>query len=1037
MRPYYYAHGGVPFPDLEVAVMNTLHAAVDEVGLALWAEAPGAGRRPSRAAIPSLPFASGPDKLRELVQELWPFWDAVDVRRQVLWVPSGDAGPTPPDDAPGADLASRAIRPFRVAAASVPSTWWPMLFGGQTRDGGARHLGGGVWADPVWDVWSALLALAESLVVRHQYWPSTRRVGPELYAHWTPDWAPRDRERAASLARRLPGAARALTRDATGAPARDPALVAEWFVAAAVDRLVRDSSPPLTLGASIHDRWCQALVADDGRLGGSPAELAGLETSVAQWARPLVALAALPFRLVFRVVEPDPEDDQERWRIDFRAVSLRDPSLSAGLSALWDDFTAQHRGLGDPWDTVGPDQVLLALGQAAAVSPSVREALAGPAPSHLATDLAGAYRFLTEDAPLLEQAGFGLELPGWWHGAASGVKTRAHVEAPMAVPGRFNLDAIISVNWQAVLGDEVLTPEELERLATSKTPLVQIRGAWVHVRAEDALRILRRVQHQSEMRARDAMRLAMGATLGPDADDTLAGATLTGWLKELMTALQGEGAAARAAAAPPQAFVGSLRPYQARGLAWLTNLASWGLGGLLADDMGLGKTVQTLALIEALAEHDAEPRPVLLVAPPSILGNWEAEARRFTPSLPVAVHHGSDRAAGEELLALARRTGLVLTSYGTMRRDAAPLATVPWRAVIADEAQAVKNFATRTFRALASIPADFRVALTGTPVENHVGDLYSLIDLVNPGWLGAPAQFRRQFLQPIHREHREEPAQRLRDLTAPFILRRTKTDPAIAPDLPDKIEMVQFCQLTTEQAALYRAVVAELEERLYQSEGMERRGVILTTLLRLKQLANHPAHFLADGSPLPGRSGKLERLESLVDEILDNGERALIFSQFREMGALLQHDLQERFGRSVLFLHGGVPRTERDRQVAQFQRAEGGPPLFILSLNAGGTGLNLTRANHVLHYDRWWNPAVENQATDRAFRIGQAKAVRVHKFVTRGTVEERIHELLVEKQGLADRFVGGGGGGGEQWLTEWSNNDVLDLFRLQESLVEV
>ncbi len=1034
--------------------MNTLHAASDGTSLRLWAETSDYPRRASRAALPNLPFALGADELTGLVQRLWPFFPSPGggppaIRRQLLWVPTTVDGPLPPGGSIP-DEASVTLRPFRVSTVMAPIAWWPVLFSPSDGEGVLRHLGDGVWADAAWDVWGALFALAESLVVRHQYWPTTRRDGPHVYARWAPDWSQRDRNRVATLARRLPGAARALTEKADEPPARDPVQVAEDFVAAAVDQFVRESTahvePPQRLTISIHDRWCAALLRSDAQVVATPVELTTLESQVAEWSRPLTLLHALPFRLVFRVVEPTPtggtfDDDhdadqgrEDTWHVAFRAVAQGDPSLSVELDALWRQLQGEERSLGAPWDTVARDQLLLALGQAAAVSPLVRSVLGNRAPSTLATDVAGAYRFLTEDAALLEQAGFGLELPGWWQARASGVKSRAHVRAPMAVPGRFRLDALVDVDWQAVLGDAVLTPEELERLAASKTPLVQIRGAWVHVRAEDAARILERAQSQSRMRARDALRLAMAnGPLTDEAGDAVAGADVTGWLKEMLDALAAGGERPRDVLAPPDAFTGVLRPYQTRGLAWLGNLAMWGLGGLLADDMGLGKTVQTLALVQALREQDADPRPVLLVAPPSILGNWEAEARRFTPTLPVLVHHGAARTGGDEFVELARAQGVVLVSYGTLRRDAEMLREVPWRAVIADEAQAVKNYTTRTWRALASIPADFRLALTGTPVENHVGDLFSLIEQVNPGWLGTAAQFRRQFLLPIHRHHEEEAAQRLRDLTSPFILRRTKTDPTIAPDLPDKIEMVQYCQLTTEQAALYRAVVTSLEDQLLQAEGMERRGVILTTLLRLKQLANHPAQFLGDGSPLPGRSGKLERLEVLVDEMLDNGERALIFTQFREMGTLLQRHLQERFGRAVLFLHGGVPRAERDRMVAQFQRADEGPPLFILSLKAGGTGLNLTRANHVVHYDRWWNPAVENQATDRAFRIGQVKAVRVHKFVTRGTVEERIHEMLVEKQGVADRLVGDG----EQWLTEWDNDDVLNLFRLQETLVEV
>lgn len=1034
--------------------MNTLHAAIDDSGLALWAERAEYRRRTSRAALPVLPFAVDGNELTALVQRLWPFFPSPDggpptTSRQLLWVPTTGDGPIPPGG-PVPDEASLTLSPFRVFTVLAPSEWWPVMFSRLAGDDPDRQLGEGVWADASWEVWRALFGLAESLVVRHQYWPTTRRDGPHLYAKWAPEWSQRDQERLATLARRLPGAARALTHLASEAPARDPVQVSEDFVAAAVDRLVRDSmatvEQPPRLTVSVHDSWCVALMRSDAQVLATPVELTMLESQVAQWSRPLTLLHALPFRLVFRVVEPKPADDargddydahlpsDDTWQVAFRAVAKRDATLSVHLDDLWRQLQSKKRALGDPWDDVTRDQLLLALGQAAAVSPSVRSVLENRAPSTLATDVAGAYRFLTEDAALLEQAGFGLELPGWWQARASGVKSRAHVRTPMGIPGRFSLDTLVDVDWQAVLGDAVLTPEELERLAASKTPLVQIRGAWVHVRAEDAARILKRAQAESRMRARDALRLAMAnAPLADEADDTVAGAEVTGWLKEMLDTLAAGAARTREALGPPDAFTGTLRPYQARGLAWLGNLATWGLGGLLADDMGLGKTVQTLALIQALREQDPLPRPVLLVAPPSILGNWEAEARRFTPTLPVVVHHGADRKTGDNFVELARAQGVVLVSYGTLRRDAEMLRAVPWRAVMADEAQAVKNYTTRTWRALASIPADFRLALTGTPVENHVGDLFSLIEQVNPGWLGTAAQFRRQFLLPIHRHHEEEAAQRLRDLTSPFILRRTKTDPTIAPDLPDKIEMVQYCQLTTEQAALYRAVVATLEDQLYQAEGMERRGVILTTLLRLKQLANHPAQFLGDGSALPGRSGKLERLDVLVDELLDNGERGLIFTQFREMGALLQRYLQERFGRSVLFLHGGVPRAERDRMVEQFQRPAGGPPLFILSLKAGGTGLNLTRANHVVHYDRWWNPAVENQATDRAFRIGQVKAVRVHKFVTRGTVEERIHEMLVEKQGVADRLVGDG----EQWLTEWDNDDVLNLFRLQETLVEV
>ena len=465
----------------------------------------------------------------------------------------------------------------------------------------------------------------------------------------------------------------------------------------------------------------------------------------------------------------------------------------------------------------------------------------------------------------------------------------------------------------------------------------------------------------------------------------------------------------------PAGFVGELRPYQRRGLAWLRFLDRLGLGGCLADDMGLGKTATTLAhLLD-------RPGPHLVVCPLSVVHNWQAEAARFAPSLRVVVHHGAERA--EQELAGA---DLVVTTYGLLHRDVEHLGAVAWSTVVADEAQVIKNPATHAAKAMRTLRAGQKLALTGTPVENRLADLWAILDVVDPGLLGSRERFRHRFAKPIERDGDGDAAARLRRITQPFVLRRTKADRSLVPDLPDKIEQVAWAGLTREQAVLYQHVVDQLLANAAAETGMKRRGLVLAALTRLKQICNHPVHVLGDGSRLAGRSGKLARFDELVDELLDVGERALVFTQFKEMGDLLVRHLGERLELRAPFLHGGVSRARRDAMVADFQ-AGLGCPLLLVSLKAGGTGLNLTAASQVIHYDRWWNPAVEDQATDRAWRIGQGRTVNVHKLVCEGTVEERIAALIDQKRALADTVVGSG----ESWLSELSTAELRDLVRLE------
>jgi SNF2 family DNA or RNA helicase len=416
-----------------------------------------------------------------------------------------------------------------------------------------------------------------------------------------------------------------------------------------------------------------------------------------------------------------------------------------------------------------------------------------------------------------------------------------------------------------------------------------------------------------------------------------------------------------------------------------------------------------------------------------VVNNWVREAERFTPDLPVMVHHGSDRDRGKAFEREAKRHAIVVSSYGLLHRDLELFQGISWAGVILDEAQNIKNPETRQSKAARSLSAEYRIALTGTPVENHVGDLWSIMEFLNTGLLGGKTSFKQRFHTPIQTRQDPEATELLKKMTGPFILRRLKTDKSIIADLPEKQEIKTWCTLTREQASLYQAVLRDMEEAIESSEGMQRRGLVLATILKLKQICNHPAHFLADGSPAEGRSGKLERLMEILEEIFEAGERALVFTQFAEMGELLKRHIEETFGRETAFLHGGVPKKKRDAMVERFQKSENAPPVFLLSLKAGGTGLNLTRANHVVHFDRWWNPAVENQATDRAFRIGQTRGVQVRKFICTGTLEERIDEMINRKSAVSESVVGKG----EAWITELSNEELKRALALgREALGE-
>ena len=462
-------------------------------------------------------------------------------------------------------------------------------------------------------------------------------------------------------------------------------------------------------------------------------------------------------------------------------------------------------------------------------------------------------------------------------------------------------------------------------------------------------------------------------------------------------------------------------------------LARHGFGACLADDMGLGKTVQLLALAlhYVASVSRAKRKPMLIVCPASVVYNWQRETQRFAPSLRVMVHHGADRSTGKEFAAEAKAHDLVITTYALATRDSRILNQVEWSGVVLDEAQNIKNPSTKQARSIKRLKAAFRVALTGTPIENRLTELWSIMDFLNPGYLGTLKSFKANYATPIERRGDEERAERLRKVVAPFVLRRLKTDPSVIQDLPEKEEIKTYCNLTPEQATLYEAFIQTSLEQVERSRGMQRRGMILSMLTGLKQICNHPVNFLKDKSSLMGRSGKLTRLLEMLDEVVSAGDSALVFTQFVEMGELLEASLKDALDCDVLFLHGRVPARKRAEMVQRFQSQDGQPSVFILSLRAGGTGLNLTNASRVFHYDRWWNPAVEDQATDRAFRIGQTRNVQVYKFICRGTLEERIDAMIEEKKALADNIIGSG----EDWITELTTDELRRLIALDAEAV--
>ncbi|MBI2709088.1 MAG: DEAD/DEAH box helicase [Actinobacteria bacterium] len=847
---------------------------------------------------------------------------------------------------------------------------------------------------PSMAAWAIATKIAVDLVARGRLLPATTAAGVAAWRVGPLD--PADHRRLDELAAAMAPEAHALPIPGSRPlRIRSARSLIEAYLDAVADRFVRTAAATAAGGGPF--ATTTATVVDDG---------------LRAWVASAGAGSADRASPGLRMHLPDgPEND-------FAAVvQLRsnvDPSLVIDAADLWDAPGPVLDRLGEHADT----DLLLALRRGARAWEPVGRLLDQARPETLTLADHEVEELLGPAAESLGAAGLEVLWPSEL--LSGGIELRAVLGTPSpasVTEAGFTLDRLLEFRWEAAIGGHALTAEEMDELAEAKRPLVRLRGRWV---LADPTLLERLRRKPRRLTAADGLAAALAGSL--DVGDELVAVVAEGPLADLSERLRAQDERLHELA-EPRGLDATLRPYQRRGLAWLAEMTELGLGGCLADDMGLGKTVQLIALhLHRHADGGAEAGagPTLVVCPASVLGNWQREVNRFAPKVPVRRYHGGER----HLDGLADDE-IVLATYGLVRRDRDALAEVAWGLVVADEAQHVKNPLSRTARELRSIPSAARVALTGTPVENRLTDLWSILDWTTPGLLGSLDGFRRRVAIPVERHRDPAATDTFARVVRPFLLRRRKLDPGIAPDLPPKTESDEVVPLTAEQATLYEAVVRDALAEIAQTDGMARRGLVLKLLMGLKQICNHPAQYLKQPAPLAARSGKLDALDELLDVILDAGESVLIFTQYVAMARLLERHLRAREV-SSLFLHGGTPARRRDEMVDRFQAGE--VPVFLLSLKAGGTGLNLTRATQVIHYDRWWNPAVEDQASDRAWRIGQDRPVQVHRLVTEGTVEDRVAILLREKRDLADAVIGTG----EAWLAELSDAELTELVSLRD-----
>jgi len=904
--------------------------------------------------------------------------------------------------------------------------------------------------------WIQYAQQLRNMVRQHQFIPvikcyqcDSKSVRPEMYTGWSPvgrlyEQGLHDFSAAMPAICTTSYVAKPGTMKPKQAIAVNPTDLLRHFSEQQLEMLVSNTAVTQQLLKKMHGSWLTDALGFD--------ELGKLKTSDNiylpiddwkqwhSWQREITGQAQrIGFALGIRLQPPDEELDS--WRLIFYVEPGNDPSLKMDLSEWWHLSGAKQKQWQKYFGQQFERNLLVNMGHAARMCPLLWQGMESTHPTGLDINLQTAYAFLKNDAAVLESAGFKIRVPSWWTPKGrKRARIRIKASGKSSVPsqekdtgtGYFNLPSLIQYQYQLSVGEEPVTEQEWQNLVNAKAPLVQFRGEWMELDSGQMSQLLAlwRQQEQNDETLSVSDLLKQIAEADEDSTEYVFDEVLNDVLQRLQQQDSLE------TLENPKGLQGKLRAYQKQGLSWLASQEALGLNPCLADDMGLGKTIQVIALFlherEQLQKDQAIP-PTLLIAPTSVLGNWQKEIEKFAPQLVSVIHHGGKRlkepAEFAEFIALS---DVVITSFSIARRDSKMLELQNWQRIVVDEAQNIKNPKSAQAKAIYALKAPHRIAMTGTPIENRLMDMWSLFHFLNPGYLGTAIQFKRAYETPVQRDGDQYRSKQLKRLVHPFILRRLKTDKDIIDDLPDKVEQKVYCNLTQEQASLYQAVVDDVQQQIEETEGIQRKGLILATLMKLKQICNHPAQFLQDGSEFDeSRSHKLSRISEMVAEALQDNDSLLIFTQFTDIGTQLETLFRETHACPVYYLHGGTSRKHREQMIENFQSLDTPAGVFILSLKAGGVGITLTQANHVFHFDRWWNPAVENQATDRAYRIGQEKTVFAHKMVTLGTLEERIDQMLEEKQALADSIVGTD----ENWLTEMDNAAFQQLIQLNHNAI--
>lgn len=925
---------------------------------------------------------------------------------------------------------------------------------------------------PSYAFWVLAVKQLLDFLAKGFYFPSVKRKGSTLEGVWELYENNTDVLTAIkNLSSVMPGIGRMLIPSLSSAP--DTKFVAvHTFMKQAVDGVLRSflKNVKLINGAEKSDlgyvyskgtvsrkdnillSWLESLIVLNEPLKSTPLEQTLLEQKINTWNKTLRSSSiSTSDYLELEIVPPEVSNPGEAlelsWTLRIRLITNNDDEEGESAKKL------------QSYDLEKYDFLLLKeIGRLLSVIPFISTYLDKDFLTDVSISAEEAHLILVKYKEALKEIGVKVKAPSWWEESASGIGLVVKLK-PKEKEGEeenvFSTDGLIDFSWTFTIGDQEMSLAEFEALLDEGRSLIYVGDRWVSLNPD----VIRKNLEQLKISAPktsftlfDALRLGLGGLSGLSEIDIVR-VDAEGWIKKIID-FRNDSTTDNTL---PELFKGELRPYQAVGLSWLTFLSKVGIGGCLADDMGLGKTIQVLALLskekDELKKNSSKNRQInLLVVPMSILGNWESEARKFVPDLDVYVHHGTSRVESNEFRNIVKDKDLVITTYSIVHRDYKSFRKVEWYRIILDEAQNIKNTDTKQTKAIRSLVEELsrgdtlsedstsfapslsrgplRLALTGTPLENKLQELWSILDFLNPGLLGSLDDFRKRYVVPIEKSRETDIANNLGRLVKPFILRRTKTDPEIAAELPDKIEIESLVHLTPEQASLYAATLEQMLPKVRQAEGIHRKGLVLSVITRLKQICVHPALALKDGSSIKGRSGKLQLLEELLETVLAEGDRVLIFTQFAQWGQILSPYLEQTFNTKVPFFHGGLNRTSRDEIIKEFQ-SDNGAQILVLSLKAGGFGLNLTRANQVVHLDQWWNPAIQNQATDRAYRIGQKNNVQVRTMISRGTLEEKINQLHKEKLELANAIVGTT----RNVITELNPDALEELLKLQSDIV--